>query len=219
MALIVFMPFHWASDLNPTFALARKLRKHGHRVHYLSIPDTADRIRSQGFDFTPVFSQAFPEGALLKQYESEAQGNLYGVAEFIDRFQGTLRALREGALDHATRELHPDVFLISSGTPWVGIAAYKTGVPVICFSSTLISVVDSAIPPFNSDLIPSDRLGARLQFEKVSAFELGRLIDRVLKDSSYSARAELMSKKLVKLEHESPGVAVIENTLSGKPIG
>jgi MGT family glycosyltransferase len=62
-------------------------------------------------------------------------------------------------------------------------------------------------------------LGARLQFEKVSEFELGRLIDRVLKDSSYSARAKLMSKKLVKLEHESPGVAVIENTLSGKPIG
>jgi UDP:flavonoid glycosyltransferase YjiC (YdhE family) len=60
-------------------------------------------------------------------------------------------------------------------------------------------------------------LGARLQLEKVSAFELGRLIDRVLKDSSYSVRAKLMSERLVKLEHESPGVAVIEDTLSGKP--
>src|SRR5437868_1501109 len=29
MATIVFMPFHWASDLNPTFALARKLRNRG----------------------------------------------------------------------------------------------------------------------------------------------------------------------------------------------
>ena len=56
------MPFHWASDLNPTFALARKLRNRDHRVHYLCIPDTAERIRSQGFDFTPVFSRAFPEG-------------------------------------------------------------------------------------------------------------------------------------------------------------
>src|SRR5215211_1235345 len=47
MALIVFMPFHWASDMNPTFALARKLRNRGHEVHYLGIADAAERIRSQ----------------------------------------------------------------------------------------------------------------------------------------------------------------------------
>lgn len=35
MAMIVLMPFHWASDMNPSFALARKLRDRGHRVHYL----------------------------------------------------------------------------------------------------------------------------------------------------------------------------------------
>ena len=163
MAMIVFMPFHWASDMNPSFALARKLRVRGHHVHYLGIPDTADRIRSQGFDFTPVFSRAFPEGTLAKQYESEAQGKLYGVAEFMDRFRGTCEHLREGELERATRQLHPDLFLISSGTPWVGIAACRTGIPVICFSSTLISVEDSAVPPFNSDLIPSDTRLSRLR--------------------------------------------------------
>ena len=42
----------------------------------------------------------------------------------------------------------------------------------------------------------------------------GRLIDRVLKDSSYSARAKVMSERLVKLEHESPRVAVIEEALA-----
>jgi zeaxanthin glucosyltransferase len=171
MATIVFMPFHWASDLNPTFALARKLRNRGHRVHYLAIPDTADRIRSQGFDFTPVFSRAFPEGSLAKQYESEAEGKLYGVAEFMDRFHGTCELLREGELDRATHDLHPDLFLTSSGTPWVGIAAYKTGIPVIGFSSTLISVEDSAVPPFKSDLIPKDtwlsRLRTSLEWKKL----------------------------------------------------
>src|ERR1043165_2306912 len=111
MATIVFMPFHWASDLNPTFALAGKLRDRGHRVHYFGIPDTAERIHSQGFDFTPVFSRAI-------------------------------------------NQLHPDLVLTSSGTPWVGIAACRTGVPVISFCSTLISVEDSAVPPFSTDLIP-----------------------------------------------------------------
>jgi UDP:flavonoid glycosyltransferase YjiC (YdhE family) len=59
-------------------------------------------------------------------------------------------------------------------------------------------------------------LGASLRLKEVSAFTLGHLIDRVLGDSSYSARAKLMSDKLVKLEHESPGVAIIEDTISHK---
>jgi MGT family glycosyltransferase len=171
MATIVFMPFHWASDLNPTFALARKLHNRGHRVHYLAIPDTAERIRSQGFDFTPIFSRAFPEGTLAKQSESEAQGKQYGIAEFRDRFRATCDDLREGELDRATRQLHPDVLLTSSGTPWVGIAACRTGVPVISFSSTLISVEDSAVPPFNTDLIPKatriSQLRTWLQWKKL----------------------------------------------------
>jgi len=163
MATIVFMPFHWASDLNPTFALAGKLRDRGHRVHYFGIPDTAERIRSQGFDFTPVFSRAFPEGTLAKQYESEAQGKRYGVSEFRERFRGTCELLREGELDRAISQLHPDLLLASSGTPWVGIAACRTSVPVISFCSTLISVEDSAVPPFRTDLIPKPTRLSRLR--------------------------------------------------------
>jgi MGT family glycosyltransferase len=163
MATIVFMPFHWASDLNPTFALAGKLRERGHRVHYFGIPDTAERIHSQGFDFTPVFSRAFPEGTLAKQYESESQGKRYGVSEFRDRFGGTCDLLREGELDRAISQVHPDLLLTSSGTPWVGIAASRTGVPVISFCSTLISVEDSAVPPFSTDLIPKPTRLSRLR--------------------------------------------------------
>ena len=163
MATIVFMPFHWASDLNPTFALAGKLRDRGHRVHYCAIPDTAERIRSQGFDFTPVFSRAFPEGTLAKQADSEAEGKRYGISEFRDRFRGTCELLREGELDRAIHQLHPDLLLTSSGTPWIGIAAWKTGIPVINFSSILISVEDSAVPPFRTNLIPKNTLLSRLR--------------------------------------------------------
>jgi MGT family glycosyltransferase len=62
--------------------------------------------------------------------------------------------LREGELDRAISQLHPDLVLTSSGTPWVGIAACQTGVRVISFCSTLISVEDSAVPPFSTGLIP-----------------------------------------------------------------
>jgi UDP:flavonoid glycosyltransferase YjiC (YdhE family) len=59
-------------------------------------------------------------------------------------------------------------------------------------------------------------LGARLRLKEVSALELGRLIDRVLGDSSYSARAKIMSEKLSNLEQQSPGVAIIEDMLRHK---
>ena len=180
MATIVFMPFHFASDLNPTFALASKLRNRGHQVHYLCIPDTEPRIRAQGFDFTPIFSRAFPENTLAKQSESEAQGKRYGLAEFRDRFQATCELLREGELDRATRHLQPDLLLTSSGTPWIGIAACQTGIPVIAFSSTLISVEDSAVPPFKTDLIPEHTLLSRLRtwFEWRKMFLYRRLYSR-----------------------------------------
>ena len=158
MATIVFMPFHWASDLNPTFALAGKLRNRGHRVHYFGIPDIAERIRSQGFDFAPIFSRAFPEGTLAQQSESEAQGKRYGISEFRERFRGTCELLREGELDRTISAVHPDLLLTSSGTPWVGIAAHQSGLPVINFCSTLISVEDSTVPPFSTNLIPKPTL-------------------------------------------------------------
>jgi len=61
-------------------------------------------------------------------------------------------------------------------------------------------------------------LGARLWLKELSTPELGRLIDRVLEDSSYSARAKLMSEKLHNLEQQSPGVTIVENILSGKDL-
>ena len=115
-----------------------------------------------------------------------------------------------------------------------------------------ISVEDSAVSPFNTNLIPENHggvtgvkesafmgvpmlliplsydefgnaarvvyhgLGTRLRLKEVSVLELGRLIDRLLEDSSYSARAKIMSEKLSNLEQQSPGVAIIEDMLRHK---
>jgi MGT family glycosyltransferase len=171
MANIIFMPFHWASDMNATFALARKLQTRGHRVHYLCIPDTEERIRAQGFDFTPIFSRVFPRGALAEQHASQVQGKSYGPVEFKARLRGMCELLCDGEISHATRGLHPDLLLTSSGMPWVGIAARKTGLLVVAFSSTLISVCDPEVPPFGTGLIPKptplSRLRTRLAWKKL----------------------------------------------------
>jgi len=156
MATIVVMPFHWAADMNASFALAKKLQNRGHRIFYLTIPDTEDRIRAQGFEWIPVFTQVFPKGELEKQSASEVQGKAYGAAEFKARLRGMCELLRNDEIGRATSAIHPDLFLVSSGMPWVGIAACKTAIPVIQFSSNLISVEDWSVPPFRTHLVPDD---------------------------------------------------------------
>lgn len=161
MATIVFMPYHWASDMNVTFALARKLSRRSHDIHYLTIPDTRDRIRAQGFNWIPAFSQVFPEGDLQKQTAAETQGKAYGAAEFKARLHGMCDALRNDEIGTAVRGIKPDVLLVSSGMPWVGIGAARTGIPVIQFSSTLVSVQDWCVPPFRTGMIPDGSLASK----------------------------------------------------------
>jgi len=163
MAVIVFMPFHWAASLNATFALARRLRRRGHRVLYLGIPDIATRVRSQGFEFLPVFEPVFPQGALEEQYASEASGRSLGLPDFRRRVLETCELLEQGELERALGGLRPDLFIVASETPWVGIGAWKTGVPVITFPCSLISVWDPAVPPFSTALIPGQGLLPRLR--------------------------------------------------------
>jgi MGT family glycosyltransferase len=71
--------------------------------------------------------------------------------------------LRKGEISRATREIKPDLLAVSSGMPWLGIAAPNSGIPSIQFSSTLISVEDSSVPPFRTSLIPTGSLGSRLK--------------------------------------------------------
>jgi zeaxanthin glucosyltransferase len=163
MANIVFMPFHWASDMNATFALARKLQHRGHRVYYATIPDTEDRIRSQGFEWVPAFREVFPKGELARQDAAQAQGQAYGAEQLRNRVRGMCDLLRKGEISRATREIKPDLLAVSSGMPWLGIAAPSSRIPVIQFSSTVISVEDSSIPPFRTSLIPANSLSSRLK--------------------------------------------------------
>src|SRR5436309_10295248 len=148
------MPLHWAANLNAAFALARRLQIRGHRVHFLCLPDTEDRIRSQGFDFTPVFERVVPRGALPQQNAKETRGTYIGADGFKARIRGMCECLLAGELERAADRLAPDLFLVSTQTPWVTLGAWRTGVPVATFSSNLISVQDPRVPPFCTGLIP-----------------------------------------------------------------
>src|SRR5262249_44052551 len=99
MARIALLPFHWASDMNPSFAFARKLVARGHEVHYLGIADVEARVHAEGFDFTPLFDEAFPQGALAAQEARAAAGRPDGADAFRARVRATCAALRDGELE------------------------------------------------------------------------------------------------------------------------
>ena len=163
MANIVIAPLYWQANINVTFALARKLRSRGHSVCYACIPDTEERIRSQGFDFVPLFSNVFPKGTLAAQFANEAAGKYLGAAGVNARVQAMCERCGAGEIGTATRNFHPDLFLISNHLPWAGIGAWKTGAPVIMFSSILVAMPDPLAPPLGSNTIPSTNLLSRLR--------------------------------------------------------
>lgn len=148
--------------MNVTFALAKKLRSLGHRIHYACIPDMEERIRAQGFDFQPVFPSVFPRGTLATQFANEAAGKFLGAAGVNARVQAMCELCRDGEIARATHDLRPDLFLVSNHLPWVGIGAWKAGGAVIMFSSVVVSVPDSLAPPISSDRIPSPDFNSRM---------------------------------------------------------
>jgi len=163
MANIVIAPLYWQANINVTFALARKLRSCGHRVLYACIPDTEERIRSQGFDFVSIFSGVFPPGTLAQQAANEAAGKYLGAHGVNARVQTMCKLCRDGEIARATRNFGPDLFLVSNHLPWVGIGSWKSGAPVLMFSSVFVSTPDSMVPPISSYTIPSSSLVSRLK--------------------------------------------------------
>lgn len=163
MANVVIAPLYWQANMNVTFALAKRLQSAGHRIHYVCIPDTEERICSQGFDFVPVFSSVFPKGTLAAQFTNEAGGKFLGAAGVNARVRAMCELCGNGEIARATSTLRPDLFLVSNHMPWVAIDAWKTGTPVMMFSSVIVSTRDGVVPPISSDTIPSGNLASRLK--------------------------------------------------------
>ena len=163
MARIVFVPWHFAGNMNASFALARSLAARGHEIHYASLIDLEPRIRAQGFGFQPIFTALYPKGRFEEENQQQASGAPFSPAQMKELNLGTFRALRDGELAPIVAAVKPDAFVIANSLPWVAIAAHREKVPVALFSSTLLSPYDPTVPPINSDLIPDGTLGAKLK--------------------------------------------------------
>jgi UDP:flavonoid glycosyltransferase YjiC (YdhE family) len=86
---IAFLGVRVPGHLNPTTALARKLKAREHDVLFLSVPDTESFVRAAQLPYVPFCENDFPVGSLGKslaqlreprRMETTVSGTLHPVA-------------------------------------------------------------------------------------------------------------------------------------------
>ena len=132
MANIAILIDFCEGHIFPTFRIAKGLRARGHNVCYLGVPDTADVVRAQGFDFIDVFSDVMPEGSAqrLRMQVGQDFGNqkLMNVSQNL--YFGPL--VCGDTVSRALARLQPDVMLVLSFFTAEALAIrYRYGIPVV----------------------------------------------------------------------------------------
>jgi UDP:flavonoid glycosyltransferase YjiC (YdhE family) len=118
MATIVMTIWPAFGHLNPTLKLARKLRRTGHRVCYLGLPEFERYIISQGFEFFAVLSE---------------------VGRFDRLFKAT--ALDASVqIEKALHRIRPDLLIIDSVLRDFAGIAYKLRIPSLLVAVSLDEV-------------------------------------------------------------------------------
>ncbi|XXF81248.1 glycosyltransferase [Myxococcaceae bacterium GXIMD 01537] len=141
----------------------RKLRKRGHRVAMVRIPDAEDSIRAEGFEFIPLFADVWPKGALQAEAEEEARTGRWDRRKTAERLQRRFERLRQGALAEALGPFNPDLVAVDYGAPLSALAAHRLGVPVVQFAAMLLSTRQLGVAPLRTGLIPDGGVGFRVK--------------------------------------------------------
>ncbi len=173
MASIGFFVLPNKSCLNASLKLAADLRDRGHTIHYVGLEDSAEYVASNGFDFVPVFTTHFPKGF----YESVAsmetpkpwRETYFLARKFARNYEAFVDSLIDGhdvTFQNALRELRLELIIYVSEDyfiDWLALLAYAAGVPGVYFSYIVSARENSATPPVESSLIPSDSYWSRLR--------------------------------------------------------
>ncbi|MFY0523551.1 glycosyltransferase [Archangium gephyra] len=171
MARIAFLPLAESGHINATFKLARQLRAHGHEVRYLALPDVESHIRSQGWDFIPLFEHLFPKG-----FVDGVQTLLVSDAPRREKRAAALELRRRMAAqgsevlfnaDFEARLRENELLLVDSTYTQPALTARRVGIPTAILSTTLPLRQDLAIPAMFFRSIPTGSWWSRF---KIRAF-------------------------------------------------
>lgn len=114
MATIIFFPDIDEGHLYPTLSFANLIKKRGHDVYFLGIPDIKEIVESRGLNFFTVFEDVYPQG-FIKEYKNAQKEN---KDSFIQLFRRPhLDLILSGQLDEIFDKLQPDLLIINYALP------------------------------------------------------------------------------------------------------
>jgi zeaxanthin glucosyltransferase len=116
MAKIIFIVDAEEGHIIPSFGLAHSLKERGHTIFYLSIIDSEDLVREQGFDFFPIFEDIYYKGYRDQYKKLSLPPGIKASTdwELQKAYDKHIKALMNGALDPLLDKLQADLFIINT---------------------------------------------------------------------------------------------------------
>lgn len=142
MAIIGFYVSTLQNDFNSTLKLAKTLKFLGHKVFYLGLPDSEEKVSKYGFSFLPILEKWFPKGFFQQQDNNNL--NFRGLKLLLERRRYTklsnsfIYSLYKGEdreIYNVLKETHPDLLLIGTSAPFeaslIAFMAYECQISTI----------------------------------------------------------------------------------------
>ncbi len=146
MSSILFHPLGEGGHINPTFPLARALRKAGHVVTYLCEGRMRLAIEAEGFGFAAYLPNEYPATRPLKAE----------LDDFIEKDNIMWSELVSGRLEAQLAKLAPDLVLGDAARFETALATRRLGVSYIRTNGQYPAEFEPQLPPQWSDALPGE---------------------------------------------------------------
>jgi zeaxanthin glucosyltransferase len=148
---IAFLGVRVPGHLNPTTALARKLKAREHDVLFLSVPDTEPFVRAAQLPYVPFCENDFPVGSLGKSLArlSKLQGQ--AALEYVMQLvAGNLESAFRN-LPQTLREANVDALVLDESERGLGAVPMHLDMPYVHISNALPIDFSGNTPPCTFD--------------------------------------------------------------------
>jgi MGT family glycosyltransferase len=135
---LAFVSLPFVGHLNPMAALARRMRRRGHEVVFIGIPDIESAIRSAGLTFVPYCENEFPVGSLDKYLKPISK--LHGLAAVQKTNLHLTPDLAKAAFEHLPgliKEIGVEAIVIDTLHRFLELIPMSLNIPCVHIWNTL----------------------------------------------------------------------------------
>ena len=134
---IAFVGVRVPGHLNPTTALARKLKARGHDVLFVSVPDTEPFVRAAQLPYVPFCEKDFPVGSLGKSLAQLSKLQGQAALEFAIQLVSANLESAFRNLPQTLQEANVDALVLDEAERGLGVVPMHLGMPYVHISNAL----------------------------------------------------------------------------------